>query len=118
MSAAIGLTAKQCATCGFIGQEDPVKGCPKCGFDDMQAKAAEHRDGRLAALEEAANLKGERAVLVRLLVECDKVLSTLDGESSDEQTMLERLRHQILAATTPHRPQEADLLSVRSVLGL
>lgn len=48
---------KQCATCGFVGQEDPVKGCPKCGFDDMQTKAAEHRDGRLAALEEVAALK-------------------------------------------------------------
>lgn len=29
---------KECSTCGFIGQEDPVKGCPKCGFDDMRAK--------------------------------------------------------------------------------
>lgn len=50
-------TEKQCATCGYVGQEDPVKGCPKCGFDDMRAKASEHRDGRLAALEEVATLK-------------------------------------------------------------
>ncbi len=28
--------SKQCHTCGFVGQEDPVKGCPKCGFDDMR----------------------------------------------------------------------------------
>ena len=28
----------QCGTCGHIGIEDPVKGCPKCGFDDMRAK--------------------------------------------------------------------------------
>lgn len=27
----------QCGTCGHIGIEDPVKGCPKCGFDDMRA---------------------------------------------------------------------------------
>jgi len=50
-------TEKKCGTCGFIGQEDPVKGCPKCGFDDMRTKAEEHRDGRLAALEEVAALK-------------------------------------------------------------
>ena len=105
------------ATCGFVGQEDPVKGCPKCGFDDMRAKAAEHRDGRLSALEDVAVLRGERGVLVRLLVEADKVLSTLEGESTDEQEMLEGLRRQILAATAQHRPQESDLLSVRAGLG-
>ena len=27
----------QCGTCGHTGIEDPVKGCPKCGFDDMRA---------------------------------------------------------------------------------
>ena len=108
---------KTCATCGFVGQEDPVKGCPKCGFDDMRAKAAEHRDGRLSALEDVAVLRGERGVLVRLLVEADKVLSTLEGESTDEQEMLEWLRRQILAATAQHRPQESDLLSVRAGLG-
>lgn len=108
---------KTCATCGFVGQEDPVKGCPKCGFDDMRAKAAEHRDGRLSALEDVAVLRGERGVLVRLLVEADKVLSTLEGESTDEQAMLEGLRRQILAATAQHRPQETELLSARAGLG-
>jgi hypothetical protein len=53
----IGKPFKHCATCGYVGHEDPVKGCPSCGFDDMRAKAAEHRDGRLAALEEVAALK-------------------------------------------------------------
>lgn len=82
----------------------------------QRAKAAEHRDGRLSALEDVAVLRGERGVLVRLLVEADKVLSTLEGESTDEQAMLEGLRRQILAATAQHRPQEADLLSVRAGL--
>lgn len=98
---------KQCATCGFVGQEDPVNGFPKCGFDDMRAKAAEHRDGRLSALEDVVVLRGERGVLVRLLVEADKVLSTLEGESTEEQEMLEWLRRQILASTAQHRPQES-----------
>jgi len=65
---------------------------------------------------EIEGIKGQRSVLVRLLVECDKVLSTLYAESTDEQELLDRLRSQILAATAQHRPQEADLLSVRAGL--
>lgn len=53
----VGKPFKRCATCGYVGHEDPVKGCPSCGFDDMRTKAEEHRDGRLAALEEVAALK-------------------------------------------------------------
>ena len=57
------------------------------------------------------------AVLTRLLVQCDSILSTLEGENSDEQQELDDLRRAIAAATTPHRPEEADLLSVRARLG-
>ncbi len=35
--AVIGPPNKQCHTCGFVGPEDVVMGCPKCGFDDMRA---------------------------------------------------------------------------------
>jgi hypothetical protein len=65
----------------------------------------------------AQRLEGERAVLVRLLVQCDGVLSTLEGESTDEQERLDALRRAIMAATIPHRPEEADLLSLRSCIG-
>jgi hypothetical protein len=34
---AVRPQAKRCATCDFMGEEDPVKGCPRCGFDDMHA---------------------------------------------------------------------------------
>ena len=27
---------KKCDLCGFIGQEDPIKGCPRCGWDEMK----------------------------------------------------------------------------------
>lgn len=62
-------------------------------------------------------LRGERAVLVGLLVECDKVLSTLEGESDEEAGLLAGLRHAILQATMPHRPDEAGLLAVRAGYG-
>ena len=62
-------------------------------------------------------LRGDLAVLVRLLVEADKVLSTLEGESTDEQELLDNLRRQITIATIPHRPEEADLLSLRACIG-
>jgi hypothetical protein len=65
----------------------------------------------------AQRLEGERAVLVRLLVQCDGVLSTMEGESTDEQERLDALRRAIMAATLPHRPEEADLLSLRACIG-
>ena len=46
----------------------------------------------------AQRLEGERAVLVRLLMQCDGVLSTLEGESTDEQERLDALRRAIMAA--------------------
>jgi len=58
----------------------------------------------------------ERDAFVRLLLECDKVLSTLEGEDDTEAEMLEKLRASILRATAPHRADEADLLSVRADL--
>ncbi len=67
--------------------------------------------------DEVEQLRGERGVLVVLLVECDKVLSTLEGESSEEQAHLDALRMAILRATQPHRAGESDLLSVRMGLG-
>jgi hypothetical protein len=66
---------------------------------------------------EIATLRGERSVLVRLLVEADKVLGTIDGESQEEWDMLLQLRRCITAATMPHRSQDADLLSIRERLG-
>lgn len=65
---------------------------------------------------ELTRLKGEHGVLVNLLVECDKVLSTLAGESDEETAGLDKLRAAILAATAPYRPKEADLLSFRADL--
>jgi hypothetical protein len=70
-----------------------------------------------AAADEIVRLRGEQAVLVRLLVQCDGVLSVLEGESVDEQERLDALSRAILAATIPHRPEEADLFSVRACLG-
>ena len=67
--------------------------------------------------DEVLKLQGEQSVLVRLLIEADKVLSTLEGESSDEQELLDSLRRQITIATIPHRPEEADLLSLRACIG-
>jgi len=51
------------------------------------------------------------------LVEADKVLGTIDGESQEEWDMLLQLRRCITAATMPHRPEDADLLSIRERLG-
>lgn len=62
-------------------------------------------------------LRGEQTVLVRLLLESDKVLSTIDGESQEECDMLLQLRRCMTAATMPHRPEDADLLSIRERLG-
>jgi len=57
------------------------------------------------------------AVLTRLLVQCDSLLSTLEGENTDEQQELDELRRAIAEATTPHRPEEAELLSLRWCIG-
>ena len=72
---------------------------------------AEHAEG------ERSRLRGEQAVLVRLLLEADKVVSTIEGECQEEWDMLLQLRRCITAATMPHRPEEADLLSIRERLG-
>lgn len=69
------------------------------------------------AATEIEALRGQHAVLVRLLVEADKVLGTIDGECQEEWDQLADLRRAIAAATIPHRPEEADLLSVRAGLG-
>ena len=61
-------------------------------------------------------MEGERAVLVKLLIEADKVLSTLESEDTAEAEQLEQLRTAIRRATAPHRPDEADLLSIREGL--
>ncbi len=71
----------------------------------------------LAVQAEIERLRGEQPVLVRLLVQCDGVLSTLEGESTEEQEMLDSLRRAIRNATTLHRGAEADLLAVRERLG-
>lgn len=55
-------------------------------------------------------LRGERDVLVRLLLEADKVLGTIDGESQEEWDMLLQLRRCITAATMPHRRTAAGRL--------
>lgn len=67
--------------------------------------------------EECKTLRGEQAVLVRLLLEADKVVSTIEGESQEEWDQLADLRRAIAAATIPHRPEEADLLSLRACIG-
>jgi hypothetical protein len=64
----------------------------------------------------AATANGEKRVLVRLLVQADQVLSTLEGESQEEMEALEALRRAIVAATMPHRPGEADLLQIQAGL--
>ena len=69
------------------------------------------------AATEIEALRGQHEVLVRLLVEADKVLGTIDGESQDEWDMLLQLRRCITAATMPHRAEDADLLSIRERLG-
>lgn len=66
---------------------------------------------------EIARLRGEQAVLVRLLLEADKVVSTIEGECQEEWDQLADLRRAIAAATIPHRPEEADLLSLRACIG-
>lgn len=53
--------------------------------------------------EELTLLRGERKVFIGLLVECDKVLSTLEGESDEEAGLLTGLRCAILGANMPHR---------------
>lgn len=70
----------------------------------------EHAEG------ERSRLSGEQAVLVRLL-EADKVVSTIEGECQEEWDQLADLRRAIAAARIPHRPEEADLLSLRACLG-
>lgn len=69
------------------------------------------------AAAEANALRGERDVLVRLLLEADKVVSTIEGECQEEWGQLAALRRAIMAATIPHRPEEADLLSLRACIG-
>ena len=71
----------------------------------------------LHAWSERETLRGEREVLVRLLLEADKVVSTIEGECQEEWDQLADLRRAIAAATIPHRPEEADLLSLRACLG-
>ena len=69
------------------------------------------------AADELDRLLGERAVLGRLLLEADKVVSTIEGECQEEWGQLADLRRAIAAATIPHRPEEADLLSLRACIG-
>lgn len=64
----------------------------------------------------ATHLGSERQVFVNLLVECDKVISTLDGETTEEQVMLEQLRQAIREITAPHRLEEGTLLDIRGRL--
>lgn len=71
----------------------------------------------IEAATEIEALRGQHTVLVRLLVEADKVLGTIDGESQEEWDMLLQLRRCITAATMPHRPEDANLLSIRERLG-
>lgn len=61
----------------------------------------------------SAHLAAEREVFVRLLVECDKVLSTLEAETTWEEASLKMLRTAIDKITTPHRPEEGSLLDIR-----
>ena len=67
--------------------------------------------------DELERLQGETAVLVRILMEADKVVSTIEGECQEEWDQLADLRRAIAAATVPHRPEEADLLSLRACIG-
>jgi hypothetical protein len=69
------------------------------------------------AADELERMRGEQAVLVRLLLEADKVVSTIEGECQEEWDQLADLRRAIAAATIPHRPEEADLLSLRACIG-
>ena len=82
--------------------------------DLIGGEAADALEQQAAQIEA---LRGQHAVLVRLLVEADKVLGTIDGESQEEWDMLLQLRRCITAATMPHRPEDADLLSIRERLG-
>lgn len=97
-------------------------------FDEFFAEAARLKLRMLGTPEEThaaldakdaelARLRGEQAVLVRLLLEADKVVSTIEGECQEEWDQLANLRRAIAAATIPHRPEEADLLSLRACIG-
>ena len=66
--------------------------------------------------EECKTLRGEHVVLVRLLIEADKLLGTIEGECQEEWDMLSDLRRAIAAATIPQRPDEAGLLAIRVAL--
>ena len=69
------------------------------------------------AADELERLRGEQAVLVRLLLEADKVVSTIEVECQEGWDRLADLQRAIAAATIPHRPEEADLLSLRACIG-
>lgn len=71
----------------------------------------EHAEG------ERSRLRGEQSVLVRLLLDAGKVVSTVEGECQEELDQLADLRRAIAAATIPHRPEDADLLSLRACIG-
>lgn len=73
--------------------------------EEIAARRKDHAHVVGALAERCKQLRGEREVLVRLLVEADKVLSTLDGESDEEAGLLAALRDAILRATMPtHQP--------------
>ncbi len=67
----------------------------------------------LAALDEAqqdaARLRGESAVLLGLLADCNAVLRTIDPDDCDEAERLADLRHAIYCAQTPSTHQGALL---------
>lgn len=91
--------------------------------DDFSRSEQAARDGwnRRAALEaharalaqplteEVQRLKGERDLLCEVLRECDKVISTIEPESTDDDAGLRRLLGSIKRITLLHQADERDL---------
>ncbi len=61
------------------------------------------------AAQEIEHLRGENAVLLGLLTDCNAVLRTIEGEDCDEAEKLNRLRSAIDRAHEPHRNKGALL---------
>lgn len=101
---------------GWAGVRITVEAVPEADWANPWPLSASNRRQVEQLQANIARERGEHQVLARLLAECDKVLSTLEAESTDEQHQLDTLRSAILKATLPHRPEEADLLAVRTGL--
>lgn len=80
-----GENNKLCSLCGHIGEEDPVVGCPKCKWDEMQ---------QIKAPDIVAKRVGPYRVTVAdnavTITRGTQIVFSVDGDNPDEPITLIR----------------------------